>query len=179
MSELKEWETFYVIIGAAAGALIGLQFVVMTLIAERPLRDAARAGAAFATPTIVHFSVVLFLSGLLTAPWHAVGPVAMVWALTALAGLIYSGIVVRRMKQQTSYEPDLDDWMFYGVLPLVAYASLGLLAVAARSHLSEALFGVGAVALLLLFVGIHNAWDTVVYHVLVKQSEKPPPQSDV
>jgi hypothetical protein len=29
----------------------------------------------------------------------------------------------------------------------------------------EALFGVGAAALLLLFIGIHNAWDAVFYHV--------------
>jgi len=36
MSELAEWDSFYVIVGGAAGALIGLQFVVMTLIAEKP-----------------------------------------------------------------------------------------------------------------------------------------------
>jgi hypothetical protein len=33
--EFEVWESFYAIVGAAAGALIGLQFVVMTLIAER------------------------------------------------------------------------------------------------------------------------------------------------
>ena len=52
MSELAEWDSFYVIVGSSAGALMGLQFVVMTLIAEKPLRDIARAGAAFATPTL-------------------------------------------------------------------------------------------------------------------------------
>lgn len=36
MSELARWGSFYVIVGSAAGALIGLQFVVLTLIAERP-----------------------------------------------------------------------------------------------------------------------------------------------
>jgi hypothetical protein len=43
---------------------------------------------------------------------------------------------------------------------------LAVSAYAARSHLREALFGVGA-AVLLLFVGIHNAWDAVTYHVFV------------
>jgi len=33
----------------------------------------------------------------------------------------------------------------------------------------EALFGIGAAALLLLFIGIHNAWDAVTYHVFVKK----------
>ena len=42
MSDLAEWDSFYVILGSAAGALIGLQFVAMTLIAQRPpLRSAA------------------------------------------------------------------------------------------------------------------------------------------
>jgi hypothetical protein len=35
----------------------------------------------------------------------------------------------------------------------------------ALSHTREALFGVGAAALLLLFIGIHNAWDSIVYLV--------------
>jgi hypothetical protein len=36
----------------------------------------------------------------------------------------------------------------------------------AFSHLTEALFGIGTAALLLLFIGIHNAWDSVIYLVL-------------
>ena len=33
MAELAGWDSLYVIVGSAAGALIGLQFVVMTLVA--------------------------------------------------------------------------------------------------------------------------------------------------
>ena len=63
------WENFYVIVGSSAGALIGLQFVVITLIASRPItRDTARAGGAFATLSVVHFGVVLLLSAVLSAP---------------------------------------------------------------------------------------------------------------
>lgn len=69
MSELAKWDSFYVIVASAAGALIGLQFVVLTLIAERPPTDAALAAAAFGSPAIVHFGSGLFLSALLHAPW--------------------------------------------------------------------------------------------------------------
>ena len=31
------------------------------------------------------------------------------------------------------------------------------------------MFGVAAAALLLLFVGIHNAWDAITYHVFVNR----------
>ena len=36
MTGLAEWGNFYVIVGSSAGALIGLQFVVITLIADMP-----------------------------------------------------------------------------------------------------------------------------------------------
>jgi len=61
--------------------------------------------------------------------------------------------------------------LFHVLLPLAAYAILALSAVAAPSHTREALFGVGAAALLLLFIGIHNAWDSVVYHVFVNRQD--------
>ena len=59
MPELNGWTNFYVIVGSAAGALIGLQFVVMTLIANLPIsRGNAQAGDAFSTPTVAHIAVV-------------------------------------------------------------------------------------------------------------------------
>ena len=172
MSEFAEWDSFYVIVGSAAGALIGLQFVVLTLIAERPPLRAADAGAAFATPTIVHFGTVLLLSAVLRAPWQAVAPVAALWGVVGLSGAAYTCIVTRRMRRQTTYRPGFEDWLFHVLLPLAAYAILALSAFAAHSHTREALFGVGASALLLLFVGIHNAWDAIAYHVFVRMRDQ-------
>lgn len=168
MEELAGWDSFYVIVGSAAGALIGLQFVVMTLIAVRPPKGAAAAGAAFATPTIVHFGTALLLSAVLRAPWHAIAPPAAIWGLVGLCGMAYAFLVVRRMRGQSAYRPDSEDWLFHALLPLTSYAMLALAALAAPSHARAALFAVGAAALLLLFTGIHNAWDAVAYHVFVK-----------
>jgi len=165
MSELAKWDSFYVIVGTAAGALIGLQFVVMTLIADRPPTPAA--GAAFATPTIVHFGTALLLSALLRAPWQTITIAASLWGFMGLSGIIYAGIVARRMRVQTFYNPEYEDWLFYALLPLAAYAALALSAFAAPVHTCEALFGVGSAALTLLFIGIRNAWDSVAYHVFV------------
>jgi hypothetical protein len=170
MSELGQWDSFYVIVGSAAGALIGLQFVVMTLIATRA-RRAADAGAAFGTPTIVHFSAVLFLSALLRAPWQTIAIPAALLGLMGLGGVAYAAITVRRMRRQAIYEPELEDWLFHTLLPFAAYIILALSALAACFHAREALFGVGAVALLLLFIGIHNAWDGVTYHVFVASQD--------
>jgi hypothetical protein len=154
--------------------LIGLQFVVITLIADRPPLRAAEAGAAFATPTIVHFSIVLFLSALLRAPWETTTPAALLCGLIGLGGAVYVLITARRMHTQTTYKPEFEDWLFHVMLPLAAYAVLAASALAAFSHTTGALFGVGGATLLLLFSGIHNAWDAVAYHVLVNRKQQGP-----
>ena len=166
MTALSAWENFYVIVGSSAGALIGLQFVVLTLIASRPVgAGTAQAGHAFATPTIVHFGAVLLLAGILSAPWQEITPAAVLWGLLGLCGIVYTAVVVRRMLRQGAYKPVFEDWLFHVLLPFVAYATLAMAAFMIRSCLSGALFGIGAAALLLLFIGIHNAWDGVTYHV--------------
>ena len=166
MTELAGWENFYVIVGSSAGALIGLQFVVMTLITEMPaVRDVERAGAAFATPTIVHFGTVLLLSAVISAPWQGVIVPAVACGVVGLIGMVYSIIVARRMRTQAAYKPVVEDWLFHFLLPLASYATLAVSAYAARSSAAEAAVGVAAAALLLLFIGIHNAWDAVTYHV--------------
>lgn len=170
---LAEWGNFYVIVGSSAGALIGLQFVVITLIADTPIaqRD-AQAGGAFATPSVVHFGVVLFLSAILSVPWSGLATVAVLWGLVGLCGIVYSVIVARRLRLQTTYKPVFEDWLFHVLLPFAAYATLVASACAARSHARPALFLVAAAALLLLFIGIHNAWDAVTYHVFVRKREQ-------
>jgi hypothetical protein len=170
MTPLPAWENFYVIVGSSAGALIGLQFVVLTLIANRPIgAGTAQAGHAFATPTIVHFGTVLLLAGMLSAPWQEIDPAAVLWGLLGLSGMVYAAVVVRRMRRQAAYKPVFEDWLFHVLLPFAAYTTLAVTAFAARSHVREALFGIGTASLLLLFIGIHNAWDAVTYHVFVNR----------
>jgi hypothetical protein len=168
MTALAGWQNFYVIVGSSAGALIGLQFVLISLIAYIPIPEGGeQAGQAFATPTIIHFSVVLLMAGILSAPWYGIVPAAILLGLLGLGGLVYTSLVVRRMKRQTAYRPEFEDWLFHALLPFVAYAALASSAWATHSHLRGAMFGVGGVALLLLFIGIHNAWDAATYHVFV------------
>jgi hypothetical protein len=75
------------------------------------------------------------------------------------------------MVKQRAYEPVFEDWLFHAALPLCAYGLLGLAAIALPLHPRPGLFGVGGATLLLLYVGLHNAWDGVSYHVLVVRLE--------
>lgn len=83
------------------------------------------------------------------------------------------------MRAQTVYQPVIEDWLFHILLPLVAYTVLTLSAFMASAYTSEILFGVGAVALLLLFIGIHNAWDAVTYSVSVGGKKNNTKMSDI
>jgi hypothetical protein len=172
MTALAGWWNFYVIVGSSAGALIGLQFVVMTLIANLPLtRSDAQAGDSFTTPTVVHFGVVLLLSAAGSAPWDGISVIAILWGLVGLSGGAYVVLITRRLRLQTTYQAVFEDWLFHVLLPFASYAMLVASACAAYSRPRPALFLVGGAVLLLLFVGIHNAWDVVTYHVFVKRRE--------
>jgi len=98
--------------------------------------------------------------------------VSMLGPATSLAGIVYVLVVLRRMLRQVEYKPVLEDWIWHQVLPMIGYAML-FVGAAGMSHDQRwALFVIGAVALLLLFVGIHNAWDTVAYVVGTEGEKK-------
>jgi len=169
-SVLSGWETFYVIIGSSAAALTGLQFVVVTLIAGSRTKSGTQEIDAFGTPTVVHFCAVLLVSAILTAPWRALSNVGLALSTCGAAGMVYVLIIVRRAQRQTGYKPVFEDWLWHAVLPFIGYAGLLVPASKLSRHPEPALFGIGTVALLLLFIGIHNAWDTVTY-LAVKSKE--------
>src|SRR5215203_3307615 len=164
---LGAWESYYVIVGSSAAALTGLQFVVIALIAEyqqeQQVSNPETIGA-FATPTIVHFCAALLISAALSAPWPRPGPVAAILAIASLAGFAYVGLVTRRARRQTNYKPVFEDWLWHSALPFLAYAAVAGGAFSlVSSYEVTGLFFIAGATLLLVFIGIHNAWDTVTF----------------
>jgi hypothetical protein len=170
-SSLSEWESFYVIVGSSSAALTGLQFVVITLVAGSRRRSSMREIGAFGTPTVVHFCAVLLISAILSAPWNRLSSAGIAIGLTGLAGLVYTSVVIRRAREQRGYHPVLEDWIWHVILPLIAYGTLLVLGFTLLGHPESWLFIIGAMALLLLFIGIHNSWDTVTYIAVQQQDE--------
>jgi hypothetical protein len=166
VSPLPVWQNFYVIIGAAAATLTGLMFVVITLVQRVIARRSSGAFAAYSTPTVVHFSLALLVAALLSAPWPALWNAALLLSFIGLGGVIYGVIVVRRMRRQNGYQAVLEDWLWYAVFPLVSYTILIVAAIVLPVNPVPALFCTAAATVLLLFDGIHNAWDAVTYIAL-------------
>lgn len=163
LAAVAAWETFYVIVGSSAAVLTGLQFVVMALVAESRTPSSLREVNAFGTPTVVHFCAVLLGAATLSAPWHRLASVAVTLGVFGAAGVVYTMIVVRRARQSPAYKPVLEDWIWHVVLPLVAYTVTTAAAIVLPRHSGPPLFAIAAMALLLLYVGIHNSWDTITY----------------
>jgi len=163
MSLLPAWQNFYVIIGSAAAALTGLMFVVITLIARAGQRRSSESVGAFGTPTVVHFCLALLVAAILSAPWQALWNAGLLLGLCGLGGVIYVVIVLRRARRQTDYEPVLEDWLWHTVFPLVSYTGLVVAALLLPIYPAPVLFIIAAATVLLLFIGIHNAWDNVTY----------------
>jgi hypothetical protein len=162
-SSIAAWGSFYVIVGSSAGALTGLQFVVMAFVADGRRRLTTGEIDTFATPAIVHFCTALMVAAVLSAPWQALSGPALVIGICGAVGMGYCGIVTRRAHRQTAYQLVMEDWIWYTALPLVAYAMLFFAALVLVRHATPALFTVAAASLALLFIGIHSAWDTVTY----------------
>ena len=165
-SPLPAWESFYVIIGSSAGALTGLQFVVIALIAESRRRTSPAQIEAFGTPTIVHFSFVLVLSAVLSAPWPTLRGPDLLLGTAGLVGIVYVGIVTIRARRQKGYQPVFEDWLWHVIIPFISYAVLLAAAIILVRSTTVALFLIGGISILLLLAGIHNAWDTVTYIVI-------------
>jgi len=166
-SPLAGWDNFYVIVGSTAGGLTGLTFVVMTLARDSGQIRPAGVGA-FMTPMIVHFCGALALAAFMSMPHQRSGTLSVGLALGGLAGVVYGGVIAANMwrtgRGATHYVPVREDWIWNVILPTAAYAGLTVMAALIWDRLTQtALYGVAVLVLGLLFIGIRNAWDLVVW----------------
>lgn len=162
-SLLEPWENFYVIVGSSAGALTGLQFVVIALIAETETTSSMREIRAFGTPTVVHFCATLLIAAICTAPWGHLWTAALCLGVLGLGGLGYLARVVRQARRTEEYRPEPSDWAWYVAVPITLHALLLASATQLTWHPRGWLFAVAGVALAFLYLGIRNAWDTVTF----------------
>jgi len=162
---LSNWQNFYMLIGTAAATLTGLMFVVTTLIAgiETHVSTLNAGISAFNTPTVVHFCAVLLIAGILSAPWQAFSNVSVLLGLLGLGMVLYLIIIMRRMRQVPHYQAPLKDCLWYMAFPLIAYIVLIVAAMALPANPALVLYIISAAMVVILFLGIHNAWDLVTY----------------
>lgn len=163
-SFLSAWSSFYIMTGSSAAALIGLMFIVITLVTgtER-LRRAPDGIATFSTPTVMHFCAAFFVSAVLSAPWWSLAYPSALIGVAGLCGLVYIIRVMLRTKRLSTYRADLEDWTWYNILPFIAYGAIFGGALGLRHLPVGTLFVLAGGVVLLIFIGIRNAWDIVTF----------------
>ena len=143
---------FYVIVGSSAGALTGLQFVVMALISDTQLEGTMAEINAFGTPTIVHFCAVLLVAALMSAPWTNRTALTIALDCVGVAGVVYALIVLHRTRRQTGYKPVVQDWLWHCLFPLISYLCIGSAAIFLTINAILGLFLLATVEIFLLFI---------------------------
>ena len=155
------WENFFYLIGSAAGALIGIMFIVITLTAGHEPRRVSRGAPVYVTPIVFHFAVVLVVSATSEVPGLILPAVAVLLGASAIAGLAYSTLTTIRLCRK-GWEDPIPGWSdkcFYGFLPTTIYVALLGAAGAVWMAERKAAFAVAGLMLGLLLLGIRNAWD--------------------
>ena len=176
------WDNYFVLTGTAAGGLIGLLFVVITLTSGLDRSRALRASGIYMTPNVVHFAVTLVASALVLAPRMSMHVDALILAGAALAGLSNAirtchGIV--GFARESGATPHWSDMPLYGLAPGVLYMLLLSDAGAIWVGAAFAPFLLAALLMILMLLAIRNAWDLITWIAPgVPESEaKPPPAS--
>jgi len=163
-SFLTAWSSFYFMAGSSAAALTGLMFVVITLVTGEERTEGTRDGiATFSTPTVMHFAAAFLVSAVLIMPWRSLVHAGVLAALIGLCGVAYILRVMSRTRRLSIYTADLEDWTWFVILPFVAYGAISAGAISLAVAQGQAAFALAGGVLLLILIGIRNAWDVVTY----------------
>ncbi|HEY1708791.1 MAG TPA: hypothetical protein VGG10_11045 [Rhizomicrobium sp.] len=157
---LEIWRDFFVMVGTAAGAILGATFVVATLTSNVKERNLGLRG--FITPTAVHLGSAMVGSSILTMPVLAVWMLAAAFGAGGAAGVIYCVIVWTRIRH---LKIDLADRCWYVGLPTLCYLALATapwLALMGQPHTLEIL---AVVMIAMLVIGARNAWDMATFMI--------------
>jgi hypothetical protein len=171
---LHDWHDFYVLVGTASATLVGLMFVAAS-IGSSVFNEEHRAPMkAFITPTVVHFTAVLFTSLLVSIPTHSWRTLGGLLGAGGLAGSIYCGRILVQIIVRHSFNVDLIDRLFYALIPVLGYLLVVISAVLLLMQSTASANLIAAALLMLLLAGIRNAWDMTVWIVIRAPSSRGP-----
>jgi hypothetical protein len=159
---LLAWHDFYMVVAAASGTLLGAMFVVVSISSGFLSGERARLASFWMTPTVVNTSAIVIGCAVLLTPlltWELLGGLL---GCASLSGLLYPAIIGREIWRRRF---DLDDRIWHGLVPPLAYAIMGAASVLTVVRHESSLSMLAAALLVLLAAAIRNAWDLIVFFV--------------
>jgi hypothetical protein len=165
----EHWDSFYLLVGSAAGALVGLLFVVASLTVGIDPTRAERGNKYFLSPTVFHLATVFVVSAITMAPVMSPAITGALIGTTAFVAFVYAGRNALALTQPIVSQHWTDFW-YYGAGPLVCYVALGVLSVQIWQGDAQAPYRLATLLVVLVLVCIRNAWDLVTW---IATREKP------
>jgi hypothetical protein len=159
----EHWDSFFLLIGGAAGGLIGLLFIVVTLIRGGDTGTKLRGASVFMTPTVAHLAMVLTLSALATAPGLPMSTAGVIFGACATVGLGFTGRALAMLATGSIKATHWSDLWGYGVAPFAASLALAVSVAAVWLAPAWAARGIAASVVVMLLIAIRNAWDLVTW----------------
>lgn len=159
------WGDFFLMAGSAAAVLIGLIFVVMTLMQDRSRSSVLEGSKLYMGPVVLHMSFVLVISGTALVPAITPDAFTVVACAVAVWGLVRGAMVTMGIRRLAFSDdaPHWTDMWFYGAIPTALYVALAVAALAIAGGRAWAGDAFAAVIVGLLLLGIRNEWDLVTW----------------
>ena len=158
------WHEFYLLAGSAAAVLIGLIFVVISLMQDRSRSSVLAGSKLYMGPIVLGVSFVLALSAAALTPGIGRCGFASIVAIVALWGLVRGVMsIVGIRKLLGDGEVHWTDSWFYGAVPSALYLALGLVALAFWQGWWGGHYGVATLSVALLLSAIRNEWDLITW----------------
>ncbi len=115
---LRDWQTFYFLIGGAAAGLVGLTFVAITVGSGSITRQNLAGLRTFVNPSLIHFIYALVTASVVEMPTVTRTQLGI---LLVLAGLVSSGRAISTVpfmwQRYKQHSVDMHDWEWYFLAP--------------------------------------------------------------
>jgi hypothetical protein len=170
-----QWRDFFLLMGSAAAVLIGLIFVVISLMHDHSRSHVLEGSKLYMGPIVLGMSFVLVLSAAAMTPGMDARIFAAVTAMVALWGLARGAMsfvgIARRERSED--RPHWTDKWFYGVVPAAFYLALAAVAAGFWRGCGWAYDGLAAVLTAGLLLAIRNEWDLITWLAPRGESDAP------
>jgi hypothetical protein len=167
---LRPWQEFYALLGTASATMVGLLFVAASLGAGVFSSDRRAAMRVFLSASVVNFSLVLATCLIALSPARSWLMIGMMILGSGMFGLAHCCLAWRdTLRDSLLALMDLEDRVWYIVLPFIGYACVAASGVTLALRLDIGCVALALSAGLLMAVGIHNAWDITVWSISRRQ----------
>jgi len=160
----EHWGEFYLMAGSAAAVLIGLIFVVVSLLQDRSRSSVLTGSQLYMGPIVIMVSFALVLSASALTPSMDAKHFAMIAGVIAIWGIVRAVIsLIGIGRLEGEHKAHWTDPWFYAILPLALYFALGLVAGGLWHGSDWAPLGVAGTIVAMLLLAIRNEWDLITW----------------